>query len=670
MYRLLAKAGLLVLCLMLVAPAFGQGVAVRLIQPSAGVINLDPQAAQYEPGTTVTATVVPWPGYRFCGWLGDLDGESASATFAVQERMVIGAEVCADPSENPPGRLIMVATASALKDAVGAALPGDVIEVADGVYNWGSTLSVRRGGVEGYPVTIRARNRGAVEITGGSSFVLKQVAWVTIEGFLFTSTDRTAVKAESARHTRITRNTFRLQETESLKWVLIGGTYDLWVPFSEHNRIDHNLFEGKSQPGNMITIDGSPKPEPLSSQYDRIDHNYFRNVGPRIENGMETIRLGWSAMSMSSGFTTVEANLFEACDGDPEIVSVKTSDNTLRYNTFRRSQGTLSLRHGNRNEAYANFFFGEERAGTGGIRLYGDDNRVFNNYMEGLDGTGMDAPIALTNGDADYASTSDLTKHFRSRRPFIGFNTLVGNRSGLEVGYVGSSYRKGPQDAVIVNNLVTGDRGALIRVYTPPEGAVWQGNLVWPTGSATAGVSMPEGQVRLADPLLVRDAALWRPSEASPLIDAAAGSYLFVDRDMDGQVRLLPDIGADERQAGEPLAGPLLPREVGPDGPEFAVSAVLPSQAEGSLPDALQLDVYPNPFAGQATLRFHTPSAGTVRLDLYDVLGRHVARPAEGFFPAGVHEVDFDSASLPSGPYFVLLHASGRARTTAAFHLQ
>ena len=247
----------------------------------------------------------------------------------------------------PPTRTVSVSSASALRDAIEDARPGDTIELADGTYDIGG-VSVQAGGVEGYPVTIRARTVGGVTLTGGSAFTLKKVAHVTIEGFVFESRDVTAVKTESASHARVTRNVFRLTETGSLKWVVIGGSFDLAEPFSDHNRIDHNRFEDKTELGNFLTIDGSAPPNALSSQYDRIDHNHFLRTGPRATNEKEAVRIGWSAMSLSSGFTTLEHNLFEECDGDPEVVSVKNSDAIVRYNTFRRSQGTLSVRHGNR----------------------------------------------------------------------------------------------------------------------------------------------------------------------------------------------------------------------------------------------------------------------------------------------------------------------------------
>ena len=78
-------------------------------------------------------------------------------------------------------------------------------------------------------------------------------------------------------------------------------------------------------------------------------------------------------MSLSSGYTIVEHNLFEDCDGDPEIVSIKSSDNIIRHNTFRGSYGTLSLRHGNRNKLESNYFFGNGKPiGTSpdGAQLY------------------------------------------------------------------------------------------------------------------------------------------------------------------------------------------------------------------------------------------------------------------------------------------------------------
>jgi poly(beta-D-mannuronate) lyase len=83
----------------------------------------------------------------------------------------------------------------------------------------------------------------------------------------------------------------------------------------------------------------------------------------------------------------VERNLFEECNGETEIISSKSCGNTYRYNTFRKCQGTLTLRHGNRCLVEGNFFFGEGVSSTGGIRVIGEDHRMQNNYLTGLKGT-------------------------------------------------------------------------------------------------------------------------------------------------------------------------------------------------------------------------------------------------------------------------------------------
>ncbi|WP_167859691.1 chondroitinase-B domain-containing protein [Paenibacillus cymbidii] len=55
------------------------------------------------------------------------------------------------------------------------------------------------------------------------------------------------------------------------------------------------------------------------------------------------------------------------CDGEGQIISGKTSNVTLRNNTFWNSVGSLTLRHGNNNEVYGNTFMGDGvKADVGG----------------------------------------------------------------------------------------------------------------------------------------------------------------------------------------------------------------------------------------------------------------------------------------------------------------
>ena len=173
-------------------------------------------------------------------------------------------------------RLIEVSTGSSFKTACVNAIPGDTVELADGIYNNIGSITMYNSGTSNQPILIKAKNVGLSELKGDSYFDFRQCEYITVSGFLFTSTDATVIKLQACNNIRITRNTFRLIETESLKWVIIGGVWNDPNAVSHHNRVDHNLFENKSFAGNYITIDGSGDPVYQSSQYDLIDYNHFQ----------------------------------------------------------------------------------------------------------------------------------------------------------------------------------------------------------------------------------------------------------------------------------------------------------------------------------------------------------------------------------------------------------
>ena len=82
------------------------------------------------------------------------------------------------------------------------------------------------------------------------------------------------------------------------------------------------------------------------------------------------------------------------------MVSIKSCDNTIRYNTFLSSLGTVSLRHGHRSIVEGNYFLGEGKKigtdGSGGIRVYGKDHKIINNYFAGLIAQKLDAAITTS----------------------------------------------------------------------------------------------------------------------------------------------------------------------------------------------------------------------------------------------------------------------------------
>jgi len=130
----------------------------------------------------------------------------------------------------------------------------------------------------------------------------------------------------------------------------------------------------------------------------RIDHNYF---GPRPilgSNGGETLRVGTSHHSLTDSRTLIDNNYFDRCDGEVEIISIKSGGNTLRGNVFVESQGALTLRHGSNTLVEDNVFLGNGKDHTGGIRVINSDQTVRNNYLEGLTGYRFGGGLVVMNG--------------------------------------------------------------------------------------------------------------------------------------------------------------------------------------------------------------------------------------------------------------------------------
>jgi hypothetical protein len=93
-----------------------------------------------------------------------------------------------------------------------------------------------------------------------------------------------------------------------------------------------------------------------------------------------------------------------------------------------------------------------------------------------------------------------------------------------------------------------------------------------------------------------------------------------------------------------------------PQNTQYLVVAV----EDAGLPlAAASVDIYPNPFNPQTTLRFNVPRAGSVSLRIYDVAGRVVTELYNGDLASGQFTTVFDGANLASGTYFARLQGSG-----------
>ncbi|MCF8261874.1 MAG: T9SS type A sorting domain-containing protein [Melioribacteraceae bacterium] len=625
---------------------------VTIIQPDFGTISLNPPGGVYYNYTNVEAILDLPAEYVNKGWTGDLSGTELKKSFVVFGNMTIGADVAFDTT---PPTIYPVSSGSELKNVCkGNNLkPGDIVEVADGIFDSGN-ITIESSGTANKPIIIRAKNIGATELHGESAFTFRKNEHVVLEGFKFTSNVYTVIKLEACNNIRITRNVFKLTETEgeSGKWLYIGGYWDDATLRSFENRVDHNVFRDKHQLGNFITIDGGNN----VSQHDRIDHNYFYNIGPRHENEMEAIRVGWSELSLTDGFTVIEYNLFEECDGDPEIISIKSGKDTVRYNTIRRSQGTVSLRHGDGSVIHDNFFLGEGKTGTGGIRVYARNHKIYNNYFEGLTGDKWDAAITLGNGDTE---TGSLSAHWRIDNVIVSHNTLVNNFANIEIGYGRSdnSWKKEPKNVTLANNLVVGGKANLIKIFNTPANFTWEGNLMFPQNGFAVGMTASESEIMVVDPLLTFEDSLWILSPTSPAIDAATSNNSVIADDIQGQLRTgISDIGADEFSSAKIKRKPLYSYNVGPFANDDVVSVNEKSQAARSF---LLLRNYPNPFNPSTTIEYTLDKSSNVKLSIYTLLGEKITSLLDRFQTAGTYQIKWNAKDFPTGIYIAVLEGEG-----------
>nr|WP_255695611.1 T9SS type A sorting domain-containing protein [Rhodohalobacter sp. 614A] len=86
----------------------------------------------------------------------------------------------------------------------------------------------------------------------------------------------------------------------------------------------------------------------------------------------------------------------------------------------------------------------------------------------------------------------------------------------------------------------------------------------------------------------------------------------------------------------------------------------LQNNSTSELPEDIRLKQnFPNPFNPSTIISYELPQSSTVRLEIFDMIGRQVATLVDGMIEAGEHQVNFDASHLTSGIYLYRLTAIG-----------
>ncbi|WP_199117445.1 polysaccharide lyase 6 family protein [Pedobacter sp. ASV28] len=372
--------------------------------------------------------------------------------------------------------------------------PGDKVIMKAG--EWKSQLiNFKAKGTAENPITLVAETKGGVVLSGNSNLKIDG-EWLIVDGLSFKDgyslKDDVVVFSRTSSHNRLTNTSIENynpnDKTVDYKWVSLYGV---------NNRVDHCSIIGKTHQGTTLVVWLDDKPN-----YHQIDHNYF---GPRPElgvNGGESIRIGTSTYSMNDSYTTVENNIFDKCDGEIEIISIKSGHNKITNNLFYECAGTVTFRHGNNSEVSDNYFVGNNKTNSGGVRIIGENQKVFRNYLYQIAGRTLRSAISVMNA----YEKPELNGYWQVKNAAIEDNIIVGCREAFVLGAGRDSDKTvAPDGLTIVNNYVINPVTLLV-VLDEPKNMKMQNNQV-------EGASIVAGFVKMGSDLQLSD-GIWQKRTA------------------------------------------------------------------------------------------------------------------------------------------------------------
>jgi len=521
------------------------------------------------------------------------------------------------------GREIQVTNKTELGNAINSAAPGDTIILKDQVWV-GMVMELKFKGTSDQPIVLRSQTPGGASLESGSRLEIGG-DYIVVEGLKFVrgySTSSAILFNSGGRNANYCRVTNCLIDNWSpdnvstkFHWVQVMGSY---------NRIDHCRFSNMNHPGVTVLVKaGADQPG-----HHQIDHNFF---GPKPEgegNGYESIKMGGGDYSMYPLYTLVEKNLFYHCDGEVELISNKSWNNTYRYNTFYDCQGTLTLRWGRECLVEGNYFIGAGRDNTGGIRITDQDHVVVNNYLENITGTDARAAISVMSGIPD--TEGGNSGHGQTKNARILHNTIVNCRESMNIGYFDEDDLgdprgdiTAPENCTIANNIIYSSSAPLIKeAWAPSINTTWLTNIGY---GASLGILLDSGFIETDPGLELSAGGIMKIAAGSPAIDMGTILADTVRTDFDMQLRAdgKPDIGADEFSDGPGENLPVMAEDV---GPEWYTSPALGleshkglSRQEGSLV------IYPNPAKEKFFIAVdHMSMNKTVYVEVFDAFGKKV----------------------------------------------
>lgn len=72
---------------------------------------------------------------------------------------------------------------------------------------------------------------------------------------------------------------------------------------------------------------------------------------------------------------------------------------------------------------------------------------------------------------------------------------------------------------------------------------------------------------------------------------------------------------------------------------------------------------YPNPVSSMTTIAFEVPEMSSIKIDIYDSIGKKISELVNGNFPSGKHQIQLNTAGFPDGVYYYRLESATQVLT-------
>ena len=420
---------------------------------------------------------------------------------------------------------------------------GDTIIMSNGTWT-NQSIVFKSSGSASLPIVLKAQTEGKV-ILSGTSHIGISGNYLEVSGLFFNNGNLSGTEiisfrtssSEFANNCRITNCAIvdcnPTDITVDSKWVSLFGA---------DNKVDHCSFQNKTNMGTLLVVWLTAGIIPNHI----VDQNYFGYRNSNVDangaelNGQEIMRLGDSSTSMQTAGIQVTNNFFEHCNGEIETISNKSCGNYFSNNVFFECHGMLTLRHGNFATVEGNYFFGNKISSSGGVRIIGENHKVYNNYFEKLGGSGFRSAICMVRGKLN----SLPNEYFQVKNALVAFNTMVDCNTSFTINYnSGSAYTLPPIGSVIAHNNVYNSISANTNVVVDQTDAAmdlsWNNNLM-NIGKYSNFIYSGTQIITGKDPKLIlagTSTNMYEPSSASALLSYTTTDYPDISNDIRGRDR-------------------------------------------------------------------------------------------------------------------------------------